>query len=302
MQQGPLLVIGQAGQLATDLVQRAALRDLDLVALGRPQLDLTQPATITAALARVAPCAIINAAAYTAVDKAESEPDLAFAINRDGPAHLAKLCAARGIPLVHVSTDQVFDGEKAGGHVETDTPNPLCLYGRSKLAGEEVVAAANGPHLIVRVSWVFGPSGDNFVAKVLSWARAKPNLSIVSDQRGRPTYSPALADALIDLALRMATDGGETPHGLLHLAGGTVLTRDEQARLVLAGSAARGGPFAEITPVLTRDFPTPAVRPLNAELDCRLARERYGIELGPFGPDLDTTLDVLIGPRREASA
>jgi dTDP-4-dehydrorhamnose reductase len=294
----PLLVVGRRGQLATDLVAAGDRLSVPLVALGRPELDLLDEASLAAAIERVAPRAVINAAAYTAVDRAEAEPDLAFALNRDGPARLAALCARAGLPLVHVSTDQVFDGRRDGGHVEEDEPNPLCIYGRSKLEGERAVAAAGGSHLIVRVSWVFGPSADNFVKKVLAWASARDTLSIVSDQRGRPTYSPALAEALIDLAGRMAADGPPRPAGLLHLAGASVMTRVEQAREVLAGSRLRGGPSAEVVPVLTKDFPTPAPRPLNAELDVTRAARLYDIQMRPFAEDLAETLDRIIGPPR----
>jgi dTDP-4-dehydrorhamnose reductase len=293
---GPLLVVGRQGQLATDLVAAGGRLGRPLVALGRPELDLTSPDGVARALDRVAPRAVITAAAYTNVDRAESEPDLAFAVNRDGPAALARACAAGGIPLVHVSTDQVFDGRRAGGHREEDAPNPLCLYGRSKLEGEQAVAAAGGNALTVRVSWVFGPSADNFVKKVLAWARARDTLRIVSDQRGRPTSSPDLAEALIRLAGRMG--GPDGPRGLLHVAGASVMTRDAQARMVIAGSRARGGPVARIEPVPTRDFPTPAARPLNAELDVSRAAESWGIRLNPFGPDLAATLDHLLGPVR----
>lgn len=288
---GPILVAGRAGQLASDLAAHAGV-----TALGRPDLDITEADAVHRVLDRVRPRAVINAAAYTAVDRAESEPDLAFALNRDGPANLARACAAQGIPLVHVSTDQVFDGAKAGAYGEDDEPNPLCVYGHSKLAGEKAVLASAADALVVRVSWVFGPSGDNFVTKVLAWARARERLSIVCDQRGRPTHSPSLARALIDLAGRMTAPGAEAPSGLLHLAGASVMTRDIQARLILDASRQRGGPFAAVDPVPTREFPTPATRPLNAELDPSRAAARWGIQLNAFEDDLAETLDALIGP------
>jgi dTDP-4-dehydrorhamnose reductase len=296
----PVLVVGRKGQLASDLVAVGERARAPLVALGRPDLDLLDEISIAAAIERVAPCAVINAAAYTAVDRAEAEPDAAYALNRDGPGRLAEVCARTGIPLVHVSTDQVFDGRKAGGYVEEDEPNPLCLYGWSKLEGERAVARAGGDYLVVRVSWVFGPSADNFVKKVLAWAGARDTLSIVSDQRGRPTYSPGLAQALIALAGRMAARGPGRPAGLLHVAGATVTTRFEQALQVLEGSRARGGPSAKVLPILTKDFPTPASRPLNAELDVTRAAQLYGVRLRSFADDLAETLDRVIGPLRTA--
>jgi dTDP-4-dehydrorhamnose reductase len=296
---GPILVVGRQGQLATDLVGAGRSGGVALLPLGRPDLDVTDADSVARAIDGTAPAAVINAAAYTNVDRAESEPELAFALNRDGPSHLAKACARARIPFVHVSTDQVFDGTREGGHREDDEPRPLCVYARSKLAGERAVAEAHDDHLVVRVSWVFGPSADNFVKKVLAWASTRDRLAIVSDQRGRPTYSPALAEALIALAQRRAASGADAPRGLLHLAGASVMTRFEQALAVIAGSRLRGGPVANIDPVLTKDFPTPAARPLNAELDVTRAAERYGIRLGPFGPDLAATLDRLVGPVKD---
>jgi len=295
----PILVVGRSGQLATDLVAAGRRAGVAVAALGRPELDLADADAVARALDRTRPAAVVNAAAYTAVDRAESEPDLAAAVNRDGPAALAARCARARIPLVHVSTDQVFDGRKAGGYVEADPPNPLCVYGRSKLAGERAVAQMHDNALIVRVSWVFGPSGDNFVTKVLGWARTRDRITIVCDQRGRPTYGPALADALIALAARMVAGGAGRPRGLLHLAGASPMTRDAQARAILAAAARRGARCAEVVPVPTCDFPTAAARPLNAELDPTLAAERHGIRLGPFADDLEATLDRLVGPRAE---
>jgi dTDP-4-dehydrorhamnose reductase len=291
----PVLIIGRKGQLATDLAAMASCGQ-PLACLGRPGLDLTDKDSIARAIDRHQPAAIINAAAYTAVDKAESEPEAAFALNRDGPALLAALCARHAIALVHVSTDQVFGDDRAVPHAEHDKPDPLCTYGRSKLAGERHVLEAGGQALIARVSWVFGPSGDNFVTKVLGWAKARPELSIVADQMGRPTYSPELAALLLRLAANMAA-GKTSPTRVLHLAGADIMSRADQARAILAASRARGGPFAVVKGVPTSAFPTPAKRPLNAVLDVSLAQTRHGLALGAFVPALEATLDHLIGPR-----
>lgn len=298
----PILIVGRAGQLAIDLVGEARARGLAVVARGRPDLDLLDADAPARAIEAIAPIAVINAAAYTAVDKAESEPDLAFALNRDAPARLARACARAGLPLIHLSTDQVFDGTKSGAHTEDDRPNPLSVYGCSKLAGEEAVAAGLAGHLIARVSWLYGPSGDNFVTKLLAFAGEREVIRIVADQRGRPTYAPALAAALLDLAGRMAGGRDDPPRGLLHLAGAPVMTRYDQALAVMRASTARGGPVARVEPVLTRDFPTPARRPLNAELDCSLARMHYGLDLGDFAGGLAATLDALLGRRGGAAA
>ncbi len=292
----PVLVIGRSGQLATDL--RVALSDAGrpFVQAGRPDFDLTDPDAPARLVDRVAPSLIVNAAAYTNVDGAESEPDLARALNAAGPGRLAAAAARARVPLIHVSTDQVFGESHDRPHGEDDPPEPLCVYGRTKLEGENAVREADPAALVVRVSWVFGPSGQNFVAKVLSWAAARAHLTIVCDQRGKPTYSPALAQALLTLGARMEAQGPGAPAGLLHLAGETIVTRDVQARAVLEASRVRGGPFAQVDPIATADFPTPARRTLNAVLDTGRAARLHGIALGPFGPDLETTLDRLIGP------
>jgi dTDP-4-dehydrorhamnose reductase len=258
-----ILVFGRAGQLATDLQNAARRRDLALTALGRSDIDICDRDAILRAIDRFKPNALINAAAYTNVDGAESEGEAAFRLNETAPRAMAEAAQKAGLPFIHVSTDQVFDGTKSGAYSEEDAPNPVNLYGRSKLAGEIAVKAADPSALIVRVSWVWGPSGDNFVKKLLQWAAARDELSIVADQYGRPTYSPALADALIILAEMPAM---ARPKAILNYAGDDAMTRAEQARIVLSLSQSQGGPFAAVRDVPTSAFPTPAKRPLNAEL------------------------------------
>lgn len=289
-----ILVFGRNGQLATDLQEAAAERGLACIALGRTDIDICSRDEILRAIDRVRPRALINAAAYTNVDGAESEGELAFKLNEIAPRAMAQAAAQAQIPFIHVSTDQVFDGTKAGAYTEDDTPNPINLYGRSKRAGEIAVRAANPDALIVRVSWVWGPSGDNFVKKLLQWAKARDELSIVCDQIGRPTYSPALANALLDLA---AMPYGKRPNGILHYAGGDAMTRAHQARLVLEASRAHGGPFATVKDVPTSAFPTPAQRPLNAELDVAKARA-LGFPMRMFTDNLAQTIAALVAPYR----
>lgn len=264
-----ILVFGRAGQLATDLQIAARGRGLPVTALGRDDVDVCNRAGILRAIDRLKPRALINAAAYTNVDGAESEGEAAFRLNESAPRAMAEAAWETGLPFLHVSTDQVFDGTKRGAYTEEDATHPINLYGRSKLAGENAVREANPDALIVRVSWVWGPSGDNFVKKVLQWATARDELTIVADQFGRPTYSPALAEALLTLAAMPKTG---RPKGLLNYAGGDVMNRAEQARKVLAFSRAQGGPYAVVKDVPTSAFPTPAQRPLNAELCIEKAR------------------------------
>lgn len=290
MKSPTILVLGRSGQLASALADRG---QGSVVAIGRPDVDLTVAEASQRLLDAVHPAAVINAAAYTAVDRAEREPELAFALNRDGPAALAKACARAGVPLIHISTDCVFDGAKDAPYHEADTPHPLNIYGASKRAGERAVLDALPSALIVRTSWVFGGHGENFVTRLLAWARGRDSLTIVGDQRGKPTYAPALAEALLVFARGMIA--GSAAGGLMHLAGETALSRAEQAQIILDLARERGGPSAKVTPIPTSAHPTAARRPLNAVLDCTLAARR-GIALGPFRHDVEIALDCLLGP------
>jgi dTDP-4-dehydrorhamnose reductase len=211
-----ILVAGAQGQLAHALLGAARGRDgLHVVAFGRPQLDIADRASVARALDAERPDFVVNAAAYTAVDKAESDSDAAFAVNRDGAGALAAAADAHGCPIIHVSTDYVFDGTKAGPYIETDPTGPMSVYGRSKLAGEAAVSAGTARHVILRTAWVYGPHGHNFLKTMLRLARERPQLRVVADQRGNPTYAPHLAAVIIAMAARLAERGGDAqPWGI----------------------------------------------------------------------------------------
>lgn len=288
---GPtILVLGRSGQLASALADRGGGA---VIAAGRPDFDLTEPGACERLIDRLRPAAVINAAAYTAVDRAESEPDLAFALNRDAPAALARTCARAGLPMIHVSTDSVFNGALDRAYRESDAPRPLNVYGASKHAGECAVLDALPSALVVRTSWIFGGRGPSFVSRLLGWAEGRDRLTVVGDQYGRPTYAPALAEALLTLARRRLD--GLASGGLMHLAGQSVLSRAEQAKIILASAGRRGRPATAVIPIPSCSHPTPAKRPLNAVLDCSFAG-RQGIALGPFQEDIEPTLDALLGP------
>ena len=287
-----LLVLGRNGQLATELQRAAQEIGLACTALGRAEIDVCDVDQIIQAIERTKPSAMINASAYTNVDGAESEGELAFKLNETAPRAMARAAAQTKLPFIHVSTDQVFDGTKKGAYTEEDAPNPINLYGRSKLAGEIAVRAENSDALIVRVSWVWGPSGDNFVKKLLQWASTRDELTIVADQIGRPTYSPALANALIDLAAMP-----NRPTGILNYAGSDVMSRADQARLVLEASRTHGGPYATVKDVPTSAFPTPAKRPLNAELDVKQIAA-LGFRSSRFNAELLHHINELLSPYR----
>ncbi len=261
-----ILVLGRSGQVARELEKIGAPEGFSLEFAGRERLDLgaADPRPL---LEEVRPAAVINAAAYTAVDKAESEPEAAYALNRDAPAALARACAEAGVPFVHFSTDYVFDGTKAEPYVETDPVNPTGVYGASKAAGEAEVLAAGGPAIVLRTSWVYSAFGSNFVKTMLRLAATRDELGVVADQLGRPTWAEdcargalRAAQALLDREARAA--------GIFHLAGAGDATWADFAEAIFALSAARGGPAARVKRIATADYPTPAKRPANSRLDC----------------------------------
>lgn len=298
-----ILLTGAGGQLGREVARQAAKVQLSLRALGRGDLDITDGLAVTRAIAGFAPSVVINAAAYTAVDRAESEPAEAFAVNRDGPKNLARACAGLGVPLIHGSTDYVFDGSRTGAYREDDPVAPLGVYGASKLAGEEAVRAAGAPHVILRTAWVYGAEGANFVRTMLRLAAEREVLRVVDDQVGCPTAAADLAAVTLALAGRMIR--GRMPAegwGTFHCAGEGPVSWCGFAREIFAQAAARGLRVPEVEPIGTADYPTPARRPANSVLDCgRLARV-HGLRLRPWREALAETLDRVLAAGAVAGA
>lgn len=244
---------------------------------GRPQTDLAVPTSLLRTMSEMKPDAVINCGAYTAVDHAEENRGIAYAINASGVGALAKICAEVGIPLIHISTNEVFDGVKTSPYIEADTTRPLTVYGESKLEGEAAVAASGAKHVILRVSWVHAPEGKNFVRTMLRLAGSRDRINVVADQIGRPTYAPHLAIALRDIAARLVADSS-APSGLFHLTGsGDPCSWRQFAEAIFAASQVRGGPFAVADPIPTSAYPTPARRPANSVLDCGKIGAAYGL-------------------------
>jgi len=270
------LILGSSGQVAHAL--QASAGYVEAIALGRPELDLTDPESVRAAIAAHRPDIVINAAAYTAVDKAESEPDAAFALNRDGPAAAAKAAHEAGAAFLHLSTDFVFDGAKVGAWLEDDTTNPLGVYGQSKLEGEQAVAAAHPQAVTVRLSWVYSAHGANFAKTMLRLAADRDEIGVVDDQRGRPTAAEDIAPALWTLARGLVARGG-SPHRLYHLGPQGEASWADFAAAIMEASRAAGGPTATIRRIATADYPTPAKRPANSVLDCARIAQDWGITL-----------------------
>jgi len=275
-----LLVAGASGQLAHALVQRSRqLAGVTVIALGRPQLDLLDPASISHAVDAARPDVVINAAAYTAVDKAESDAAAAFALNRDGAGALAAAAGAVGCPIIHVSTDYVFDGNKAGAYVEDDATNPMGVYGHSKLEGEAAVAAANARHVILRTAWIYSAHGHNFLKTMLRLARERPELRVVADQLGNPTFAPHLADAILAIAAQI---GSARLWGVYHATATSETTWHGFASAIIAAAKPLGVPQVTVVPITTADYPTPARRPANSCLDCSKLERSFGLRLPPW--------------------
>jgi dTDP-4-dehydrorhamnose reductase len=273
-----VLVTGRDGQLARGLAE-AAGAGVQVVAIGRPELDITDEKSVVAAVARAGPDIVVNAAAYTAVDKAETEPAVAHAVNALGAEHVATVCAARTIPIIHISTDYVFDGTKSGPYLEGDPTAPINVYGGTKLEGEQRVAKACERHLILRTAWVHSPWGVNFVKTMLRLATTRPNIGVVDDQMGSPTYAPHLAAIVLAIAARVSADPAGVRWGVYHAVGGGETTWYGFAREIFRHAAEQGLPAAEVDAIAAAAYPTPARRPANSRLNCDKLRLALGLEL-----------------------
>jgi dTDP-4-dehydrorhamnose reductase len=280
-----ILLLGNTGQLGWEL-QRTLAPLGQVAALDYPEVNLADAAGLRQIVRRLHPQVIVNATAFTAVDRAESETELAIAVNSRGPGILAEEAAALGAALLHFSTDYVFDGAKGSAYIETDIPNPLNVYGRSKWVGEQAVQQVGGAYLILRTSWVYSLRRDSFVIKVLKWARQQRTLRLVTDQVSNPTWARMLAEVTAQMLAMGRKDIGSwlTEHrGLYHLAGDGYVSRMEWAQAILRCDPRRDEQVIEdILPGRTDDFPSPACRPLFSALNCDHFYEVFGLRLPPW--------------------
>ncbi len=277
-----IIVTGREGQLARCLAERgAALPDIRVETVGRPDLDLERPESIEAAIAAAAPDVVINAAAYTAVDQAESEPERAHRINGAAAGEVAAAARRSGARFIQVSTDYVFDGAAEGAYAETAPTNPLGVYGRSKLAGEELVLSEHPGAIVVRTAWVYSPFGKNFLKTMMALAAQRDELTVVADQWGNPSSALDLADGLITLAAALREGGPNGLGRIYHLAGSGRATWFDFAAHIMSESERLGLPSARVRPIGTEDWPTPAARPRNSLLDCA----RFEADFGYRAPD-----------------
>jgi dTDP-4-dehydrorhamnose reductase len=290
----PILVTGRSGQLAVSLAEAAPGRGFALYSVERPALDFERPASIAPVFSAAAPALVVNAVAYTAVDAAEDDADAAFRVNRDGPAELARLCQAAGIPLIHVSTDYVFDGLKGTPYVETDPTSPQGVYGASKLAGEQAVLAACPQAIVLRTSWLYAPIGTNFVRTMLAAGQRNSVLRVVADQIGCPTSAPDLADAILAIAARLLGGGWEEHYaGIYHAAGTGETTWHGLATEIFAIASRHGRTVPKVAPIATADWPTRAKRPPDSRLDCGRLEAVFGVRLPPWQDALARTVDAI---------
>ena len=285
-----LLITGANGQLGHELIRLG--EGHDLLAVDYDELDITDPDAVNACVERFHPDAVINAAAYTAVDRAESDVEAAFAVNRDGPANLARACGASGIPLIHVSTDYVFDGSKQGAYSENDPVAPLGVYGTSKLAGEQAVLNSCPKSITLRTSWVFSSHGQNFVKTMLRLASEREELGIVADQHGCPTSASELARAIyamLDKGLN------EENWGIYHFCQPEPTTWFGFAQTVFDEAKAQGIPLKinSVNSLTTEDYPTPAKRPMNSEMDCSKFAKTFGFATKPWAESLQEVIKEL---------
>ena len=286
---GPILLTGGSGQVGGALV-RLAPAGVEIVAPTRDALDLTDPEALATMVGARPWAAVVNCAAYTAVDKAESDVVAAWTVNAIAPAALAAASAAAGIPILHVSTDYVFDGSKDAPYVETDAVAPLGVYGASKLGGELAVRSANRAHVILRTAWVVSATGQNFVKTMLRLGAERPHLRVVADQQGCPTSADDIARAILAILPRL----GAGPHGTYHFVNRGEANWHELAETVFARAAAHGRPAPTVEAITTKDYPTPAARPANSRLACdRIARD-FGIIPRDWHEAVDEIVDTLM--------
>lgn len=289
-----VLVVGSNGMLGRDLMSTLVQTEYTVFGLDIPQIDITRQHELSGVVRDLSPALIINCAAYTAVDKAEQETELAFSINRDGSANLATVCHDQGIPLIHISTDYVFDGTGRRPYRESDPASPIGVYGRSKWEGEEGVRDHLREHLIVRTAWLYGVQGNNFVKTILRLSGEKERIRVVADQFGCPTWARDLAEGLVRMATLISDDPASVQWGTYHFCGQGQTTWHGFAEAIIAEGRRREElKVQQVVPVTTAEYPTPAARPSWSVLDCRKLEENFGIVPRPWQTGLSEMMEEL---------
>jgi len=287
-----ILIIGANGQLGWELLRRGKVSGFDTIALDLPDFDITDPSQVQESVLQAGISLVINAAAHTAVDRAESEADLAFAVNRDGPSYLASSCAAAGIPLIHISTDYVFDGNKKNPYCEADPVCPLGVYGKSKAEGEIRVRDLLQEHIILRTAWLYGVHGHNFVKTMLRLGREQKLIRVVADQYGSPTYAGDLANAILKIA-DLIGKGEKIAWGTYHFCGkGETSWHGFSEKIFQLAGHYVSLKVEKVEPITTEQYPTAAKRPPGSALDCSLIETRFGICARPWQEGLQEMLEL----------
>ena len=292
-----ILVTGRGGQLATGLEASLPPQGFEATLVGQPDFEFDKPDTIRAAFAAARPDAVVNCAAWTAVDAAEDAEASAFRANALGPALLAGLCARAGIPLIQISTDYVYDGLKGTPYLEDDLPNPLSAYGRTKLAGEWAALGGNPMTTVLRTAWVFSRVGKNFLRTMLAVGAQRPELRVVADQHGHPTAAPDLAEAIAGILARIHATGWRPDYrGVFHAVAEGHTNWHGFAEAIFAAAKPFGGPAPVVHPIGTGDYPTKAVRPMDGRLDTGKLRTTFGVALPPWQDGLARVMRALHAP------
>lgn len=290
-----IAVTGQHGQVAQALQALGPQCGATVVCLARPEVDLADDRDLLEPFRRVAPDVIVSAAAYTAVDRAESEPDLARAINARAPALIAAAASALKVPLIHLSTDYVFDGTKTSPWIETDLPGPVSVYGATKLAGERAVLATASDCAILRVAWIYSPYGSNFVKTMVRLAGTNDAVRVVDDQHGAPTSAHEIAAGILQVAANLVAEPGRTElRGVFHMGAAGATTWAGFAEAIFEGIAARGGRRVSVIRIPTTDYPLPARRPNNSVLNSTKLTQLHGVALEDWREPLEPVLDALL--------
>jgi dTDP-4-dehydrorhamnose reductase len=288
-----IVVTGSKGQVVTSLIDRAGA-GVEVVALGRPELDLADESSVARALQAAMGDVVVSAAAYTAVDKAEQEADEAIRVNAEGAGFVAAAAAALDVPLVHISTDYVFDGALGRPYVETDATGPTGAYGRSKLEGEARVRAAQPNGAVLRTAWVYSPFGANFVRTMLRLGETREEVGVVADQLGNPTSALDIADAVLKIAAKLRADPAQELRGVFHMTGAGEASWADFAEAIFAAAERHGRKPVRVKRIATADYPTPAKRPANSRLDCDKLARLYGVALPPWRESLENCVDRLL--------
>ncbi len=289
-----ILIAGWHGQIARAIAQLApSAPEISSLALGRPAMDLCRPPSIRRALLENNPDIVINTAAYTDVERAESEPEKVFELNRDGAEAFAELTAKSNIPIIHLSTDHIFDGRKGRPYVEDDPPAPLNIYGQSKLESERAVAA-NPQHIVLRTAWVYSPFNRNFVKSMLKLAEVQEEIEVVNDRWGSPTYAIHLAEIILKIAIQINRNKNQNCWGFYNAAGKGGTSWFEFAQKIFEFSEQLGGPTARIKPVESSKFPRLAARPRDSRLDCTRLESEFGQQLPEWSEGVEACIRALL--------